>query len=177
MQLCTGIKFRVIWPSILILRGGLQHPPSENMFRKMLRRTRASWPLLTPVWPLIPLMHYTSVKAWFFLPNLVAIVHSRKIDPGYDLCVTFRNALHFGQGFFIPSLVAIGVSKATWHLDDLWPWVRSLRKYALKLCRSVPYPHAKFQLDTSKHDETHSRTHILPYIHTYIHTPLFYCYR
>ena len=41
-----------------------------------------------------------------------------------------------------------------------------LRKYAHKPRGPVPYPHANFQLSTSKHDETHSRTYI------YTHTPL-----
>ena len=36
----TGIKFRVIWPSVLIIRRGLQKTPSENMCGKTLRRTR-----------------------------------------------------------------------------------------------------------------------------------------
>ena len=57
------------------------------------------------------------------------------------------------------------ISKADWPLDDLWPKVGSLRKYAHKPRGPVPYPHAKFQLDTSKHGEMHSRTYI--YTHTY----------
>ena len=43
----------------------------------------------------------------------------------------------------------------------------SLRKYAHKPRGPIPYPHAKFQLDTSKHGETHSRTYIYTYIHTH----------
>ena len=127
-----------------------------------------------------------------------------------DPCLTFdlSNALHFGQGFFLPNLLAIGISqavwplidpcwplndlqpsnalgssdqiwwqygisKADWHLDDLWPLMGSLRKYAFKPCGPVPYPHAKFQLDTSKHDKIHRWTYILIHTHptpTHPHT-------
>ena len=39
--LYTGSKFRVIWPSVLIIQGGLQQPPLRKIcLGKPLRRTR-----------------------------------------------------------------------------------------------------------------------------------------
>ena len=59
---------------------------------------------------------------------------------------------------------AIGHSKAT----DLW-MTFDLGRVASKICSQPslahPLPHAKFQLDTSKHDEMHSRIYTPIYIH------------
>ena len=75
-----------------------------------------------------------------------------------------KNTLHFGQGFFLPN----GGPRAFLKQFDLWMtfdlWWGRFEKYALKPRGPVPYLHAKFQLDSSKHDETH--------IHTYWHTDL-----
>ena len=66
---------------------------------------------LTPAWPLTPAMHYALVWRGSFLSNLVAIFLSN-LTSGWpdDPCMTFdpSNALHSGQGFFLPNLVAIG---------------------------------------------------------------------
>ena len=56
--------------------------------------------------------------------------------------------------------------------------MRSLRKYALEPRGPVPYPHAKFQSHTLKHDETHSRKHTHtptpPHTHTHTHPHVLY---
>ena len=90
-----------------------------------------------------------------------------QLTPAWHLTPTIHYILVSGSSYQIwwPH----GISKATWPLCDLWPLVESLRKYTSKPRGSVLYPCAKFNLDTSKQDETHSRI----YIHTYIQTWMF----
>ena len=125
-----------------------------------------SWPGLYDLWPANEL-HFDQ---GFLQPNVVTIGHSWTIwplvDPA-DSCMTFDliNASHFDQGFFLQNLVAIGRLKSTWPLDDLCHLLGSLLKFAHKLWGPVLYPHAEFQPDTSKHNETHFRTNTC--MHTY----------
>ena len=45
--LYTGSKFRVIWPSVLIIQGGLQQPPPPPLGKYVWEKpsTRVKWPL------------------------------------------------------------------------------------------------------------------------------------
>ena len=84
------------------------------------------WPLvdpgLTPAWPLTPAMSYTLIRGSFY-----QIWWPYGISKPFDLwltpagpCMTFdpSNALHSGQGFFPPNVVAIGHCWANWPLLD-----------------------------------------------------------
>ena len=79
-------------------------------------------PQVTPAWPLTPAMHYALVKGssyqiWW--PWIIPKQFDLWLTPA-DPCMTFdaTNALHPGQGFFLPNLVAIGHSWAIWPLVD-----------------------------------------------------------
>ena len=94
------------------------------------------WPLvdpgLTPAWPLIPAMSYTLIRGSFYqiwCPYDISKPFDLWLTPA-DPCMTFdpSNALHSGQGFFPPNVVAIGHCWAnwplldpSWPLHDLWP--------------------------------------------------------
>ena len=128
----------------------------------------SSWPQLTPhdLWP----SNVLFLGQGFFLSKLVAIGHSCAMWPLVDPFITFdhSNTLLFGQGFFLPNLVAIGHFKN--NLTSWWPLTfgRVASKIFSQTSKPVPYSHAKFQLHTSKYDETHSRTCTLKYIQTSI---------
>ena len=87
-------------------------PPNLVAIGHLLSNLTPTWPQLTPTWPLTPAMHYTLVsdsshQIWW--PWGI----SKQFDPWLtpdDSCMTFEpsNALHSGQGFLSPNLVAIG---------------------------------------------------------------------
>ena len=86
-------------------------PTKFGDHRALLSKLTPTWPQLTPTWPLTPAMHYGSVRdsshqIWW--PKGI----SKQFDPWLtpdDPCMTFdpSSALRFGQGFFLPNLVAI----------------------------------------------------------------------
>ena len=125
-----------------------------------------TWPQLTPTWPLTPVMLYALVRDSptkfgghrVFLSNLTP--GRPQMTPAWPL----TPAMHYilVKGFFTKFGSHRAFMKVDWPLDDLWPQVGSLQKHAHKPRGPIPYPHANFQLDASKHDQTHSRT----YIHT-----------
>ena len=70
---------------------------------------------LTPAWPLTPAMSYTLIRGssyqiWW--PYSISKPFDLWLNPD-DPCMTFdaSNALHSGQGFFPPNLVAIGIAE------------------------------------------------------------------
>ena len=89
----------------------------------------SNWPLVDPGWSLhnlTPTMSYTLIRSssyqiWW--PYGISKPFDLWLTP-VDPCMTFdpSNALHFGQEFFRPNLVAIGHCQKNWPLDDLqWP--------------------------------------------------------
>ena len=124
----------------------------------------AIWPLVDPRWPLLDRWPQQYITLWpevlstksgghrAFLSNLAS--GWLLLTPAWPS----TPAMHYTlvRGSFNQIWLPYGISKADWPPDDLWPLMGLLRKYALKPCGSIPYPHAKFQLDTLKHDKTHS---------------------
>ena len=122
--------FRPLTPamSYTLIRGSFYQICGPTAF---LSHLTSSWPRLTPAWPLTPAMHYTLVRV---LPTkcgghralLSKLTPTRPSWPLHNLNPT--NALHYGQEFFPPNLVAVGhcclnwpLLDPRWPLHDLWP--------------------------------------------------------
>ena len=136
---------------------------------EVLSNLTSAWPKLTSAWTLTPSQ---SNALYFgqgsFLPNLVAIGHSRAIWPLVDSDWSLREFWPHYTGILLTNKIwwPLAIPKAIWPLNELWPLVGSLQRYALEPYGSTPYLHAKFQSHTSSHDETHSwiDTHRLLYL-------------
>ena len=131
----------------------------------------AIWSLVDLGCPLLNLwpQHRTSLRSRVLPTNLVAIGHSwaiwtltpdgpwlTPVWPWPQYCTSLMSGV-------LPTKFGGHIAFLN-NLTSGWPLIRSLRKYAFKPCGPIPYSSAKFQLDTSKHDETHNRT----YLHTYL---------
>ena len=117
----------------------------------------------------------------FLLPNLIAIgdfpaiwslADSSSGWPLHDLGPQQCTMLWWGV-----ILTKFGSHRA--FLRQIDPvWLLTPGGVVLKICPQTPTPHAKFQLDTSKHDETHSQTihtHRLHYFSSIIVTHMARC--
>ena len=132
----------------------------------------AIWPPVDPSWPLHDfwLQHCTSIQSEVLLIkcdshraffNTLTPVWPW-LTPAWHLtqqCTTLQSG-------FLPTKFG-GHRSFLKQLDHGWPlkFCGDTSKICSQTSRAVPFPHVKFQLDTSRHDETHSRT--------YTQTPLF----
>ena len=107
------------------LHSGLGFFPTKvGGHRAFLRYFTSGWTRLTPAWPFTPAMSYTLIRGssyqiWW--PYSISKPFDLWLTPD-DPCMTFdpSNALHSGQGFFPPNVVAIGHCWANWPLLDLY---------------------------------------------------------
>ena len=135
-----------------------------------LSKLTSSWLWLTPAWPLTPAMHCTLLwgsSDWIsshrtFLCKLIS--DYPQVTPAWSRDDP-SSALHF-----ILSTKFGSSYNAFLRQTDLWITfdlrLGHFENNALKPRGPVPYPHAKFQLNTPNHNKTHSH----PSIHTYILT-------
>ena len=138
---------------------------------------QANWPLLDPSWPLHDHWPQQCILLWsVILPTKFGDHRAflSNLTPGWSqMTPAWPLTQQFTTRWSGVLFTKFGSHRA--FLRQIDPrmtfdprWGRFKNEH--KLCGPIPYPHANFQLNTPKHDETHSRT----YIHTYIQTLLFY---